>query len=57
VVASQAFSRTGAAKGQHAEAKRAAAVGIGNVMLAIYFRLNTLTNCKQVGGCIGFVEP
>uniref|UniRef100_A0A7S0WIJ5 PCI domain-containing protein n=1 Tax=Chlamydomonas leiostraca TaxID=1034604 RepID=A0A7S0WIJ5_9CHLO len=43
-----AFSRTGAAKGQHAEAKRAAAVGIGNVMLAIYFRLNTLTNCKQI---------
>jgi len=42
------FAKTAAAKGQDADQRKAAAVAIGCIMFKVYFRLNTLTNCKNV---------
>ncbi|KAF5831917.1 hypothetical protein DUNSADRAFT_12404 [Dunaliella salina] len=44
----QMFSKTAAAKGQDASYKKARSVAIGCVMLKTYFRLSTITNCKNV---------
>ncbi|KAG1670374.1 hypothetical protein FOA52_000134 [Chlamydomonas sp. UWO 241] len=44
----QLFSSTAAAKGPGTESKRQAAVGIGCLMMKVYFQCNTINNCKNV---------
>jgi hypothetical protein len=44
----QLFSSTAASKGANSELKRQAAVGIGCIMMKVYFQCNTINNCKNV---------
>ncbi|KAJ9505915.1 hypothetical protein QJQ45_002784 [Haematococcus lacustris] len=42
------FRLTAASKGEDAATKRAVALAVVCIMIKVYFRLNTLTNCKNV---------